>query len=81
MGAGIRQGCPASGTLWAIAFDPILRSLIAALDTNQLATVGGFADDLGIAVDDPMTALPLTVSFFQVVKLAAGLQLNLKKTQ
>eukprot|EP00972_Heterocapsa_arctica_P028339 4167063-Heterocapsa_arctica.AAC.1 len=46
-----------------------------------MATVGGFADDLGIAVDDLITALPLTVSFFKVVKLAAGLQLNLKKTQ
>ena len=52
--SGIHQGCPASGTLWAIIFDPVLRGL--ALDTDGV--VCGFADDIGIAMRNLLTGVP-----------------------
>lgn len=81
MGAGIRQGCPAIGTLWAIAFDPILRGLNDAPNNGTTATVCGFVDDVGAAVNDLVKAIRMVVAYFKVVSLAAGLKLNLGKTQ
>ena len=64
MARGVRQGCPASGFLFAMAFDPIFRWLQdaiiprnpAGLDFLQPAQCG-YADDL--AVDRFGTCLPL----------------------
>ena len=80
---GVRQGCPASGFLFAMAFDPIFRWLQDAiipwnpdgLDFLQPAQCA-YADDLALAalsVRDLMTAL---APAFHSMDHIAGLNLN-----
>lgn len=45
---GAKPGCPMLGTIWASAYDPIVRSIIAAAP-KSLGRLGVFADDLGLA--------------------------------
>lgn len=47
--SGVQQGCPVSGTLWALAHDPIIRSILAAIP-RSFGRLGVFADDLGLEV-------------------------------
>ena len=80
MARGVRQGCPASGFLFAMAFDTIFRWLQDAiiprnadgLDFLQPAQCA-YADDLAVAAPsfrDSMTAL---APAFQTVDQIAGL--------
>ena len=86
MARGVRQGCPASGFLFAMAFDPIFRWLQDAiipgnpdgLDFLQPAQCA-YADDLAVAASslrDLMTAL---APAFHSVNHTAGLNLNYRK--
>ena len=79
LGAGIRQGCPASGSLWALAFDPIVVMLVDILGDEGF--VRAFADDFGLALRDVREQLPLVFNLFAKVKKACGLGLNVGKTQ
>ena len=83
MARGVRQGCPASGFLFAIAFNPIFRSLPDAiiprnpdgLDFLQPAQCA-YADDFAVAAlsfRDLMTAL---APAFHSVDHIGGLKLN-----
>eukprot|EP00969_Alexandrium_andersonii_P092643 4089506-Alexandrium_andersonii.AAC.1 len=45
---GLKQGCPLSPVLWAIAYDPFVRMVIARLPPDR-AYVGLYADDTGFA--------------------------------
>ena len=82
----LRQGCPASGFLFAMAFDPVFRWLQnaiiprtpAGLDFLQPAQCA-YADDLAVAASsfrDSMTAL---APAFHSVDRIAGLNLNYRK--
>lgn len=45
--SGIKQGCPMSGDIWCLIFDPFVRAFVFALrDTD--ASLSAFADDIGI---------------------------------
>ena len=67
MARGVRQGCPASGFLFAVAFDPIFRCLQDAIIPRNPAGLDflqpvqcAHADDLAVAASsfrDLMTAL------------------------
>ena len=86
MARGVRQGCPASGFLFAMAFDPIFRWLqetviprnphnLDFLEPVQCA----YADDLAVAAScfrDLMTAL---APAFHSVDPTAGINLNYRK--
>lgn len=50
---GIRQGCPSSGSLWALLFDPLVRSLIAVIPPT-LGLAGCFANDLACSSCSPV---------------------------
>jgi ribonuclease HI len=71
---GVKQGCPLSPLLFALAYDPLL-SLLSAASCDPKA----FADDLGIPADDMdtlLTAMPIIDAFSTV----SGLGLNIEKT-
>ena len=44
--SGIKQGCPMSGSLWCIVFDPIVRAIIELV--GELGGLSAFADDIGV---------------------------------
>jgi hypothetical protein len=78
--AGIKQGCPSSGTIFAFALDPFIRYLLHKLPPPALH-VRAFADDLGaILVDVLKNFRPLAVAF-ALLKLATCLAVHPAKTQ
>ena len=48
--AGIRQGCPLSGKLWALLFDPMVRRLQYTISSSPNAVATAYADDLAVTV-------------------------------
>ena len=56
MARGVRQGCSASGFLFAMAFDPIIRRLLDAITARNAACLDflqpvpcAYADDFAVA--------------------------------
>eukprot|EP00959_Pyramimonas_sp_CCMP1952_P205076 4288311-Pyramimonas_sp.AAC.1 len=47
LGSGILQGCPWSGTLWAVGMDPLIRDLFHRTRHFKQAVIGVCADDVG----------------------------------
>jgi hypothetical protein len=81
---GVRQGCPLSGSLFALAFHPILVSLSDALfkaAMNVGHDIFGYADDLALVLYDLWRLLPALDRALQVVAAAAGLHINWRKVQ
>ena len=71
---GVKQGCPLSPILFAIAYDPLLVAL-----TNATCVPKAFADDLGMPAEEItkiITALPIIDEFSEV----SGLGVNREKT-
>lgn len=75
---GILQGCPASGSLWAILFDPIVRSLAAA-NPKPGGSLTAFADDLAAAFINVLLALRPLMDIFTALPRATGLNLHVPK--
>eukprot|EP00973_Karenia_brevis_P023818 3285794-Karenia_brevis.AAC.1 len=48
--SGVSQGCPLSGSLWAIAFHPILEIFQRKIEEPGLGVVRACADDVGCAL-------------------------------
>lgn len=48
--SGIIQGCPMSGWLYAVATDPVDRSLVVAVELTSDGTVRAVAHDVGAAM-------------------------------
>ena len=46
---GIRQGCPTSGTVWALIFDAVILGLHALADARN-GVLRAFADELAAVV-------------------------------
>ena len=71
--SGVLQGCPLSGSLFAIAIDPFLRLIDAALDHGRSGIVRACADDIG-AVVSSSSYLQLIKPIFDLANAAAGLK-------
>ena len=77
--SGVRQGCPLSPLLFALATDSLLRRLLNVLPT-ELDIVRAFADDIAAVCSDWCKSIPfLSVLFLEFEKVSA-LNLNIAKT-
>jgi endonuclease/exonuclease/phosphatase family metal-dependent hydrolase len=77
--AGIKQGCPLSGTLFALALDPFIRMLCLTIP-KQLGTVSAFADDIAIVAKHLLQALRALAPVFSTFQAASCLEVNPLKT-
>ena len=80
---GVRQGCPASGFLFAMAFDPIFRSLENTIIPRNPAAPDflrpapcAYADDFAVAASSFRHLMTALSNDFKVVDRIAGLNLN-----
>ena len=78
--SGIKQGCPCSGTLFAIALDPFIRMLCMRI-SRRLGVFCAFADDLGAVLLSLKDSFPLLVEAFVLLRQASALIVNTTKTQ
>lgn len=76
---GIRQGCPMSGSLFALSLDPLLRWLMWQ---RFLATARyfAFADGLAAVLAQMRSSLPRLLEAFEKWRRASGLMLKMSKT-
>lgn len=80
IGRGIKQGCPSSGSVWAILFDPIVRRLVANVrECDTRAMMSALAGDLAAAFFDSVVGLQALAPALQEMRLAAGLALSHSK--
>jgi hypothetical protein len=77
--AGIKQGCPASGSIFALVLDPFVRYLAFRLP-RPLNSLGVFADDIVATMFNLFKGLRDLCPCFDLLAYAAGLRLNTKKT-
>ena len=78
--SGIRQGCPASGTLFALAIDPCLRFLIGKVGPKR-GIVNAYADDIAAVLRDMFASIGLIDTIFQTIGGATSLHLHPGKVQ
>ena len=86
MARDVRQGCPASGFLFPMAFDPMFRWLQEAIIPTNPAGLDvlqplpcAYADDLAVAAPSFRCSLTALAPAFQMVDQTAGLSLNHRK--
>ena len=68
-----------SGDIWCLIFDPFVRALVFALRDLD-ASLSAFADDIGILCGDLCDCLRPIAPVLDLMRCAAGLALNWKKT-
>ena len=76
---GIRQGCPLSGTLWAILFDPVIRLLSKQVE-YKCSRLSAYADDLALVLHSLRTCLPRLEAALAAMSSSTRLELNFDKT-
>ena len=78
LSSGIKQGCPMSGTIFALSLDPVMRMLASCMRPDR-SIITGFADDLAIVMASFMEEFPRIIKTFVIFESASGLALNFKK--
>ena len=76
--AGVLQGCPFSGSIFAIALDPILAFMEKRLRRGSLGIVRACADDIGAALSS-IKGFSVLQPIFQLARVSAGLRLKPSK--
>ena len=77
---GVKQGCPLSMILFAIAIDPLIRFMNSRLDPIS-DRLGGYCDDLSLASANLRKALFAVAPAFFIAAKELNLHLNRKKIQ
>ena len=77
MSSGIRQGCPASGSIFVLALDPWMRMLLLRIPR---ALPCGFADDVAILLQELVADFAALIVVLNTLTKAAGLHINYNKT-
>ena len=77
----VRQGCPASGFLFAMAFDPMFRCLHGSIIRREFLqpVPRAYADDFAVAAPSFRSLMPALSPAFLAVDSIAGLNLNHRK--
>ena len=73
--SGVIQGCPLSGSLFAIALDPVLSLMNKKIEQRDLGHVRACADDIGIVLRS-LSSLTVLFPIFNSTVLASGLDLK-----
>ena len=73
--SGIKQGCPASGSLFALAADPLIRFMLAE-SALKWSRILAYADDLALVCWRLDEQLPVVLEILCVWGLATALKLN-----
>lgn len=76
---GIKQGCPLSGSIFALAIDPLIRKILAASVLHPIR-ITAFADDIAIVVGNLFLQLPDIMTIFVSWGVVTALRLNPMKT-
>lgn len=76
--SGIKQGCPLSGTLFALGLDPLIRRYLSSV-TFASSRICAFADDLALVLASLRRQLPEVISLFGAWAIATGLALRAGK--
>lgn len=71
---GIEQGCPNSGSVWAL-FGPAVRLLLERM-SGPPPTSFRFADDMATTLAEVLAHLPALLRVCDALRIAAGLALN-----
>ena len=77
--SGIKQGCPLSGSLFALALDPFLRKLIDRVPPQRI-TITVFADDIGMHLKYFFNDFPRIIRCFYDFSKVSRLTINFSKT-
>lgn len=75
---GVKQGCPMSGRLFAMAMDPFLRRLLSR-SIVDLMRLTAYADDIALVLANLWADAPGILEEFVAWSWASGLELNAGK--
>ena len=78
MRAGVRQGCPLSGLLFAACVDVLLTRLAVALRDHEM--IRAYADDIAMVIRDYEQSAPTIARTFSDFGSISALHMNIKKT-
>ena len=73
--SGIKQGCPASGSLFALVADPLIRFMLVE-SALRWSRILAYADDLALVCWRLDEQLPVVLEILRVWGLATALKLN-----
>eukprot|EP00959_Pyramimonas_sp_CCMP1952_P280999 5873766-Pyramimonas_sp.AAC.1 len=75
---GLAQGCPSSGSLWAIIMNPFIHHMQRCTDRSSYSALGACADDVGAVLRSRRLLLGMWRAF-EAARVLAGLRLKLAK--
>jgi endonuclease/exonuclease/phosphatase family metal-dependent hydrolase len=76
--SGIKQGCPASGSIFALAADPLIRYMLME-GSLRSARIFAYADDLALVTGNLGVQLPRVLGILARWARASALELNAAK--